>query len=85
MEPTSLIIFLLILILIAVSRRSNVGSSKYGRLVGTLLLIFVVPAMGGYFLDILAGTLPLFFLLGLVVGFVGGMVYLFRTLRRLNG
>ncbi len=41
--------------------------------------------MAGYLLDILAGTLPLFLLLGLVVGFVGGMVYLFRTLRKLNG
>lgn len=84
MEPTGLIVFLLILILIAVSRRSNAGPSKYRRLVGTLLLILVLPAMGGYFLDVLAGTLPLFFLLGLVAGFVGGMVYLFRTLQKLN-
>lgn len=85
MEPTGLIAFLLILILIAVSRRSSGGPSKYGRLVGTILLILVLPAMGGYFLDILAGTLPLFFLLGLVAGFVGGMVYLLSTLRKLNG
>ena len=84
MEPTSLIIFLLILILIAVSRRSSAGPSKYGRLVGTILLILVLPAAAGYTLDWLAGTLPLFLLLGLVVGIIGGMVYLFRTLGKLN-
>jgi F0F1-type ATP synthase assembly protein I len=48
-------------------------------------LIFGLPTVVGYFLDRLAGTLPLFLLIGLAGGFVGGMFYVYRALQKLDG
>ena len=48
-------------------------------------MIFGLPTVLGYFLDGLAGTLPLFLLVGLAVGFVGGMYYVYRALQKLGG
>ena len=64
------------------------ASGNYARFVGlgvTLMLIFALPAVVGYFLDGLAGTLPLFLLIGLAAGFVGGMFYVYRALQKLGG
>jgi len=69
------------------SQRSD-ASSSYARFVGlgvTLMLIFGLPTVVGFFLDKLAGTLPLFLLIGLAVGFVGGMFYVYRALQKLGG
>ena len=69
------------------SQRDN-ARSCYARLVGlgfTLLLIFGLPTVVGFFLDRLAGTLPLFLLIGLAAGFVGGMIYVYRALQNLGG
>jgi ATP synthase protein I len=66
----------------------NDANGNYARFVGlgvTLLLIFGLPTVVGFFLDRLAGTLPLFLLLGLAVGFVGGMYYVYRALQKLGG
>jgi ATP synthase protein I len=66
----------------------NGASSNYARYVGlgvTLLLIFALPTVVGFFLDRLAGTLPLFLLIGLGAGFVGGMFYVYRALQKLGG
>ena len=66
----------------------NDANGNYARFVGlgvTLLLIFGLPTVVGFFLDRLAGTLPLFLLLGLAVGFVGGMYYVYRVLQKLGG
>jgi ATP synthase protein I len=66
----------------------NDASGGYARYVGlgvTLLLIFALPTVVGYFLDRLAGTLPLFLLIGLGAGFVGGMFYVYRALQKLGG
>ena len=55
------------------SQRDN-ARGNYARFVGlgfTLILIFGLPTVVGFFLDRLAGTLPLFLLVGLAVGFVG--------------
>lgn len=49
------------------------------------MLIFGLPTVIGFFLDRLAGTLPLFLLIGLVAGFVGGMFYVYRVLQKLGG
>jgi F0F1-type ATP synthase assembly protein I len=65
----------------------NDASGNYARFAGlgiTLLLIFGLPTVVGYFLDGLAGTLPLFLLIGLAAGFVGGMYYLYRALQKLG-
>jgi F0F1-type ATP synthase assembly protein I len=66
----------------------NGGSGNYARFVGlgvTLMLIFGLPTVIGFFLDRLAGTLPLFLLIGLAAGFVGGMFYVYRALQKLGG
>jgi ATP synthase protein I len=66
----------------------NDASGNYARFVGlgvTLMLIFGLPTVIGYFLDRLAGTLPLFLLIGLAAGFVGGMFYVYRVLQKLGG
>jgi ATP synthase protein I len=66
----------------------NDANSGYARFVGlgiTLLLSFALPTVVGFFLDELLGTLPLFLLVGLAVGFVGGMYYVYRALQKLGG
>jgi ATP synthase protein I len=69
------------------SQRDN-ARGNYARFVGlgfTLILIFGLPTVVGFFLDRLAGTLPLFLLVGLGLGFVGGMIYVYRALQNLGG
>jgi ATP synthase protein I len=64
---------------------ANGSYARFASLGITLLLIFGLPTVVGFFLDELAGTLPLFLLLGLAVGFVGGMYYVYRALQKLGG
>jgi ATP synthase protein I len=64
------------------------ASGNYARFVGlgiTLMLIFGLPTVVGFVLDRFVGTLPLFLLLGLAAGFVGGMYYVYRALQKLGG
>ena len=66
----------------------NDADGSYARFVGlgvTLFLIFGLPTVVGFFLDGFLGTLPLFLLIGLAAGFVGGMYYLYRALQKLGG
>ena len=66
----------------------NDANGNYARYAGlgiTLLLIFGLPTVVGFFLDGLVGTLPLFLLIGLALGFVGGMYYVYRALQKLGG
>jgi F0F1-type ATP synthase assembly protein I len=66
----------------------NDANGNYARFAGlgiTVLLIFGLPTVVGFFLDGLAGTLPLFLLIGLAAGFVGGMYYVYRALQKLDG
>lgn len=63
------------------------AGSNYARFVGlgfTLLLFFAVPALGGYLLDSLLGTLPLFLLIGIAVGFAAGMYYVYQAISKLG-
>ena len=48
--------------------------------------MFIIAAftVGGYALDWLVGTLPLFVLLGMLLGFVGALYYLFVTLGKIG-
>lgn len=48
-------------------------------------MAFGLPTVVGFFLDRLAGTLPLFLLIGLALGFAGGMFYVYRALQKLGG
>jgi ATP synthase protein I len=57
----------------------------YARFVGLgFSFFFIIAAFtaGGYVLDRLFGTLPVFLLLGLVAGFAGALYYLFVSLSR---
>ena len=56
-------------------------SKDYGRLAGLgmqfALSIFVLT-YGGYWIDQRAGTLPLFLIVGLLLGFLGGTISIVR-------
>ncbi len=62
--------------------------SDYARYIGvgiTFLVIIAGLTVGGYLLDNLLGTLPLFLLLGLVVGFATALFYIYLQLKNLGG
>lgn len=68
--------------------QGNEGRGSYARFfhVGfAFMFIIGVFIAGGYGLDRLAGTLPLFLLLGMVVGFAAALFYLFQTLKKVDG
>ena len=68
------------------SRRRETGPG-YARLFGVgfafILVLGVLTAIG-YFVDRLLGTLPLFLIAGVGVGFAGGLYYLYRALDTLG-
>lgn len=62
--------------------------SDYTRYIGVgvaILLIIGGLATGGYLLDSLLGTLPLFLLLGVAVGFIAALAYVYVQLKNLDG
>lgn len=66
----------------------NRNGGSYARFLGlgfTLIVIFALPTVVGFFVDKLAGTLPLFLLIGLALGFAGGLFYVYRALQNLDG
>jgi ATP synthase protein I len=50
----------------------------------TFILILGILTTVGFFLDRLLGTLPLFLLVGLGVGFAGGLYYIYLALQKLD-
>lgn len=67
--------------------QGNNSSGNYARFfhVGfAFMFIIAVFTVGGYVLDRLAGTLPLLLLLGMLVGFVGALYYLYVTLKQIG-
>ena len=65
----------------------NQASGDYARFVGigfTFMIIIGAITAGGYLLDRLFGTLPLFLLVGLLVGFGAALTYLFVSLSRVG-
>lgn len=62
--------------------------SDYARYIGvgvTILLIIAGLTAGGYLLDSLLGTVPLFLLLGVVSGFAVALFYTYLQLKKLGG
>lgn len=62
-------------------------NGNYGPLLSlgfSFILILGVFAGGGFFVDKLLGTLPLFLLLGLGIGFAGWLFHLYRALDKLG-
>lgn len=50
----------------------------------TFILILGILTTVGFFLDRLLGTLPLFLLVGLGIGFAGGLYYIYLALQKLD-
>ncbi|CAN5760886.1 hypothetical protein BH23ACT11_BH23ACT11_22710 [soil metagenome] len=68
-------------------REGGMGS-EYARYIGvgvTILLIIAGLTVGGYLLDRLLGTLPLFLLVGVGVGFAAALYYVYLQLKDLGG
>lgn len=67
--------------------QGNNSTGSYARFfhVG-FAFMFIIAAFtaGGYLLDWLVGTLPLFLLLGMLVGFAAALYYLFVTLGKIG-
>ena len=69
------------------SQRSR-ASDNYARYIGvgfTFVFIVVVPAAVGFFVDKGFGTLPLFLLLGVGLGFAGALYYVYREMNKVGG
>ena len=69
------------------SQRENPGGG-YTRFLTTgftLLAIIGGLTILGFFADKLLGTLPLFLLVGLLLGFAASLVYVYRALKSLGG
>ncbi len=68
-------------------REGGMGSDQ-GRLIGVgVAFIFIIAAFtgGGYVLDSLLETLPLFLLLGVAGGFAASLYYVYVQLKKLDG
>ncbi len=66
--------------------KKAVGS--YTRLFGlgfAFLMIMVVLVMVGLLVDGWLGTLPLFLLVGVALGFAAGLYYMYQSLKSLGG
>ena len=68
------------------SHGDNAGGSN-ARLFGVgfafIVTLGVLTALG-FFVDRLLGTLPLFLIVGLGIGFAGGLYYVYRALKTLG-
>jgi len=65
----------------------SVMDNNYARsIVLGFTLLFILVASGGigFLADSFLGTLPLFLLLGLVVGFAVGLYYMYVTLKNMG-
>ena len=69
------------------SKGNNTGGSyvHYLYLGFTFVLILSLLVTGGFFVDKLLGTLPLFLLAGLAIGFAGGLYYVYLEIEKLGG
>ncbi len=68
------------------SHENNAGGNG-ARFLGLgfgFILILGALATGGFFVDRLLGTLPLFLLAGLGVGFAGALYYVYLALKKLG-
>ncbi len=68
------------------SRRRETGPG-YARLFGVgfaFILVLGILTAVGYFVDRLLGTLPLFLIAGVGLGFAGGLYYVYRALDTLG-
>jgi ATP synthase protein I len=57
------------------------GYARFFSLGFALLAIIGGPTVAGFFVDRWLGTLPLFMLVGLVLGFVASLFYVYRAIK----
>ena len=62
-----------------------VNYTRYLYLGFTFILILGALSTVGFFVDRLLGTLPLFLLLGLGIGFAGSLYYVYLELKKFGG
>lgn len=69
------------------SQRNDSGGNyaRYFHVGFAFMFIIAVFTAGGYLLDWLVGTLPLFLLVGMLIGFVAALYYLYTALKRVGG
>jgi ATP synthase protein I len=60
------------------------GYARFLSLGFALLAIIGGPTVVGFFVDRWLGTLPLFMLVGLVLGFVASLFYVYRAIKNLD-
>ena len=63
---------------------SNQNYARFFHIGFAFMFIIAAFTAGGYLVDWLVGTLPLFMLLGMLVGFVGALYYLYVMLKRVG-
>ncbi|AHY46870.1 Putative F0F1-ATPase subunit (ATPase_gene1) [Rubrobacter radiotolerans] len=71
-----------------VERFGYTVDGRYTRFAGigfAFVALISAFTVGGYFIDRWAGTMPLFVLVGLVLGFAAALYYLFVKLKELGG
>jgi ATP synthase protein I len=71
-----------------INPQGNGRGGNYANLFGVglaFILIVAVFAGVGFLVDSLLGTLPLFLLIGIVIGFIGWLYYLYRAFENLGG
>jgi ATP synthase protein I len=61
------------------------GYARFLSLGFTLIAIIGALTAAGFYVDRLLGTLPLFLIAGLLLGFVAGLYYVYQALKRLDG
>jgi ATP synthase protein I len=67
--------------------QGNNANSNYARFLYlgfTFILTLGALTTVGFFVDRLLGTLPLFLLVGLGLGFTGGLYYVYRVIDKLG-
>jgi uncharacterized membrane protein YeiH len=78
----------MILLMSYTNFREGVMGSDHARFIGVGIIILIIIAAltgGGYVLDALLGTLPLFLLLGVFSGFAASLYYVYLKLKDLGG
>lgn len=67
--------------------QGNDAGGGHARLIGlgfAFLALLAIPALVGFFVDRIIGTLPLFLLLGLGLGFAGALYRVYLALKNLG-
>ncbi len=67
--------------------QGNDAGGGHARFIGlglAFLALLIIPALVGFFLDRIIGTLPLFLLLGLGLGFAGALYRVYLALKNLG-